>query len=292
MDPSQTQSAILDAIRSIPLLSPSANRLLLITSDPDYDLDEVLEVIRCDAALTARLLKVVNSAGMGLMQPIASLDRAVSYLGCRLVVSLALSQSTGDLFERPLAGYESGHGDLWRHDLFCAMASRAVARYSRTEVGPDLAFTCGLLHDIGKVVLSAFLLGTPGQAVTAISQGQCASYLQAESQRLGLDHAQVGFELARYWQLPEMLQQAIRHHHHPAAAAEAHRPMVYAVHLGDMLAMMGGQGTGSDSLLYPLDQGYSDFFELSNQDLACLLLDVSDEFRKIEAALEQGKGHT
>lgn len=292
MEPSDSQNAILDAIQRIPLLSPSANRLLLITSDPDYDLDEVLEVIRCDAALTARLLKVVNSAGMGLMQPIASLDRAVSYLGCRLVVSLALSQSTGDLFERPLAGYESGHGDLWRHDLFCAMASRAVARHSRSEVGPDLAFTCGLLHDIGKVVLSAFLLGTPGQAVTAISQGQCASYLQAESQRLGLDHAQVGFELARYWQLPELLQQAIRHHHHPAAAAEAHRPMVYAVHLGDMLAMMGGQGTGSDSLLYPLDQGYTDFFELSNQDLACILLDVSDEFRKIEAALQQGKGHT
>ncbi|MHB1400200.1 MAG: HDOD domain-containing protein [Trichloromonadaceae bacterium] len=292
MEPSDNQNAILDAIQRIPLLSPSANRLLLITADPDYDLDEVLEVIRCDAALTARLLKVVNSAGMGLMQPIASLDRAVSYLGCRLVVSLALSQSTGDLFERPLAGYESGHGDLWRHDLFCAMASRAVARHSRSEVGPDLAFTCGLLHDIGKVVLSAFLLGTPGQAVTAISQGQCASYLQAESQRLGLDHAQVGFELARYWQLPEVLQQAIRHHHHPAAAAEAHRPMVYAVHLGDMLAMMGGQGTGSDSLLYPLDQGYTDFFELSNQDLACILLDVSDEFRKIEAALQQGKGHT
>lgn len=289
---SRQKESIKKAILETPLLSPSTARLLELIAQPEYELDDVIRIVKHDAPLTARLLKVVNSAGMGLMQPIASLDRAVSYLGCRLVVSLALSQSTGDLFERPLAGYESGHGDLWRHDLFCAMASRAVARHSRSQVGPDLAFTCGLLHDIGKVVLSAFLLGTPGQAVTAISQGQCASYLQAESQRLGLDHAQVGFELARYWQLPEMLQQAIRHHHHPAAAAAAHRPMVYAVHLGDMLAMMGGQGTGSDSLLYPLDQGYTDFFELSNQDLACILLDVSDEFRKIEAALQQGKGHT
>lgn len=290
MDTPAVNSAILAAIRKIPLLSPSVSRLLLITADPDYDLDEVLDLIRCDAALTARLLKVVNSAGMGLMQPIASLERAVSYLGCRLVVGLALSQSTGDLFERPLSGYESERGDLWRHDLFCAMAARAIARHSRQEIGADLAFTCGLLHDIGKVVLSEFLKETSAQVLSAIGQGQAASYLEAESQRLGLDHAQVGYELARYWQLPEVLQEAIRHHHHPAGAAAAHRPMVYAVHLGDMLAMMGGQGTGSDSLLYPLDQDYETFFDLSKQNLACLLLEISDEFRKIEAALEHGRG--
>ena len=290
MDKAQINSAVLAAIQKIPLLSPSANQLLMITSDPDYDLDEVLEVIRCDAALTVRLLKVVNSSGFGLLQPIASLDRAVSYLGCRMVVSLAISQSSGELFERPLAGYQSQRGDLWRHDLFCAMASRAVARHSRVDFGADLAFTCGLLHDIGKVVLSEFLKDTSSQVVTAISQGECANYLEAEDQQLGLDHAQVGFELARYWRLPEVLQEAIRFHHQPALASANHRPMVYAVHLGDMLAMMGGQGTGSDSLLYQLDQSYSDFFELSPQNLACLLLEVCDEFRKLETAMELGQG--
>lgn len=290
MDKSAINAAVLAAIEKIPLLSRSANQLLMITADPDYDLDEVLEVIRCDAPLTVRLLKVVNSSGFGLLQPVASLDRAVSFLGCRLVVSLALSQSTGWLFEQPLAGYQSGRGDLWRHDLFCALASRAVARHSRVDFGADLAFTCGLLHDIGKVVISDFLKETPERVVTAISQGECANYLEAEEQQLGLDHAQVGFELGRYWQLPEVLQEAIRFHHQPALASEAHRPMVYAVHLGDMLAMMGGQGTGSDSLLYQLDQNYCDFFAISNQDLACLLLEVSEEFRKLEVAMELEQG--
>ncbi len=290
MDPSTTHSAILATIQKIPLLSPNVSQLLMITADPDYDLDEVLELIRCDAALTARLLTVVNSAGLGLMQPIASLDRAVSYLGCRLVISLALSQCTGDLFERPLSGYDSDRGDLWRHDLCCAMAARAIARYSRCEIGADLAFTCGLLHDIGKVVLSEFLKETSTQVLNAISKGEVANYLDAESQHLGLDHAQVGFELARYWRLPEVLQEAIRHHHHPAGAAEHYRSLVYAVHLGDMLAMMGGQGTGSDSLLYQLDRGYETYFDISKQELACLLLEVSDEYRKIEAALDLGKG--
>lgn len=286
MDKTQINAAVFAAIQKIPLLSRSANQLLMITSDPDYDLDEVLEVIRCDAALTVRLLKVVNSSGFGLLKPIASLDRAVSYLGCRMVVSLAISQSSGELFQQPLAGYQSKRGDLWRHDLFCAMASRAVARHSRVVFGADLAFTCGLLHDIGKPVLSEFLQETSGQMVTDISQGECSNYLEAEDRHLGLDHAQVGFELARYWRLPEVLQEAIRFHHQPSRASEAYRPMVYAVHLGDMLAMMGGQGTGIDSLLYQLDQNYCDFFELSSQDLACLLLDVSDEFRKVETAME------
>lgn len=290
MDKALINAAVFAAIQKIPLLSPSANQLLLLTSDPDYDLDGVLEVIRRDAALTVRLLKVVNSAAFGLLQPIASLDRAVSYLGCRMVVSLAISQSSGELFDQALPGYQSKRGDLWRHDLFCAMASRAVARHSRVDFGGDLAFTCGLLHDIGKAVLSEFLQETPGAMVSAISQGECANYLEAEDRQLGLDHAQVGFELARYWRLPEVLQQAIRFHHQPALAGEAHRPMVYAVHLGDMLAMMGGQGTGSDSMLYQLDQNYSDYFELSTQDLACLLLDVCDEFRKVETAMELEQG--
>lgn len=290
MNHTDTSAAILAAIKKIPLLSRSANQLLTITADPDYDFDAVIEVIRCDAALTARLLKTVNSAAFGLLQPIASIDRAVSYLGCRVVVSLALAEGTGNLFEKPLTGYQSERGDLWRHDLFCAIASRAVARHSRSNFGPDLAYTGGLLHDIGKIVLSEFLRDTPSEVVATIDQGRSADYLEAESGRLGLNHSQVGFELARYWQLPEVLQEIILYHHHPAASSEEHRAMVYAVHLGDMLAMMGGQGTGSDSLLYRLDQGYSEYFGISTQDLACLLLEVNDEFRKIEAALEITQG--
>ncbi len=189
------------------------------------------------------------------------------------------------MFTTPLEGYEDQAGGLWRHDLFCAIASRAVSRFARDEFGADLAFTAGLLHDLGKAILSDFLRGTSSGVLAEIASGNTADYLAAEKALLGLDHARVGFELAQSWQLPEVLQQIILHHHHPLEAEEQVRPLAYAVHLGDILAMMGGHGTGSDAMRYHLDQGYTEYFNITNEDLARLLLEVTEEFQKLEASL-------
>ncbi|WP_365888959.1 HDOD domain-containing protein, partial [Desulfuromonas sp.] len=176
-------------------------------------------------------------------------------------------------------------GSLWGHDLFAAIASRAVAGRARSALDADLAFTGGLLHDLGKALLSEFLKGASPGFLEEIDSGEVRDYLAAEEQKLGLTHAQVGYELARTWSLPEAMQQVILHHHQPDAAAEEYRALVYAVHLGDIIAMMGGMGTGSDSLQYRLDPGHRDYFDLAPEDLAAIMLEVQDEFAKIAAAM-------
>ena len=279
------RAAILEAIENAPLLSANAHQLLQVTSDPEHDLDEVIRLVRYDAPLTGRVLRVVNSAAFGLIHPISSIERATSYLGERMIVGIALADSVGRLFHRPLEGYEGESGALWRHNLFAAVAAREVARHARSDIGIDLAFTAGLLHDIGKSLLSDFLQGTSREIIADIREGKAEDYLAAEQSRTGLDHAQLGHLLACRWNLPLPLQEAIRHHHHPPGAAPLWRPLVYAVHLGDILAMMGGRGTGSDGMQYHLDPGYTEFFTFSAEELSAILIEAEEAFQKAEASL-------
>jgi putative nucleotidyltransferase with HDIG domain len=273
------------AVNEAPLLSGNASRLMQIMVDPDHELVDVVALVKLDSVLTARLLRIVNSPVFGMLQAVSSVDRAVAYLGERMIVSVALADSISKMMNQPLKGYESRQGDLWRHDLFTALAARQVSYCAKGGIEGDLAYTGGLLHDIGKAIMSGFLEGTADQATKSIDSGKSADYLAAEQEILGLDHAEVGYELALAWQLPEPLPQLIRHHHQPGMVDEKYRPVAYAVHLGDLVAMMSGCGTGSDTMQYKLDNGYEDCFVLSADQLAGIMVQAQDEFQKAEEFL-------
>jgi putative nucleotidyltransferase with HDIG domain len=277
-------------VSSVPMISASASRLLQITSQPDHEVMDVVNLVKTDANLTARVLKVVNSAAYGLVNKITSVDRAVSYLGQQVIVSIAIENCAGELFAKELSGYEAVGGDLWKHDLRAAIAAREVVIQSGADLSPDLAFTAGLLHDIGKALISDYLRGSAPEAVELISSHDSLDYLAAEEQLVGVDHTIAGEALAKAWQLPPELITVIRHHHQPAQAEEAYRPLVYAVHLGDNIAMMGGFGTGSDSMRYKLDPNYADYFKITANILANVMLTVDTEFNKLSESLsDQGE---
>ncbi len=283
------QEELQKIVKSVPMLSPSASQLLQITSQADHDLVDVINLVRNDANLTARLLKIVNSAAFGLISPVTSIDRAIAYLGERIIVGIAIGDCAGKLFEKELSGYESAGGDLWKHDLRTAIAAREVVTQSGVDISSELAFTAGLLHDIGKSLISDYLQGSVTDAVEMITEEEGLDYLDAEEKLVGFDHTRAGYELAKVWQLPDELAEAIRYHHEPDKAQEEHRALVYAVHLGDNIAMMGGFGTGSDSMRYKLDQHYTDYIKIGPKTLATIMLNVDIEFEKLESSFT-GRG--
>ena len=281
------RTELMRVIDSIPLLSQSAALLLQLSANTKHEMKEIIDVVRFDSSLTVHVLRVVNSAAFGLRQSIDSIDRAVTYLGERMVVGIALNDSAGVVFDKKLDGYEGQRGDLWRHDLRAAIASREVAHHAKSEINPDLAFTGGLLHDIGKSVISDFLRGSAHEVLDRIEAQQAADYLAAERAMIGIDHTEAGLELAKRWNLPEALQMVIRHHHHPQQAPEEYQTLIYSVHLGDTIAMMGGGGTGADTLHYQLDGNYTQFLDLTSANLALILLDVEEEFRRLTNSLAE-----
>ncbi len=279
------QQELQKIVKAVPMLSASASRLLQITAQADHDLIEVINLVKTDANLTARVLKIVNSAAFGLINKITSIDRAISYLGERIIVSIAIGDCAGKLFDKELSGYEAAGGDLWKHDLRAAIAAREVVVQSGVDLSSELAFTAGLLHDIGKALISDYLQGTVPEAIELISTEDSIDYLAAEEKLIGFDHTRAGYELAKEWKLPDELAEVILHHHEPAKANEEYRKLVYAVHLGDNIAMLGGFGTGADSMRYKLDPHYMDDIKISPNTLASIMLAVDMEFEKIEESL-------
>ncbi|HEX9654812.1 MAG TPA: HDOD domain-containing protein, partial [bacterium] len=186
--------------------------------------------------------------------------------------------SSSIIYHSPLEGYESKAGEMWDHSLRSAIAAREVARYAKKKVPGGLAFTAGLLHDIGKSIISEFLRGSTQQMTKLCESGQAVDYIQAERAIIGTDHATVGFSLAKNWGLPESLCLAIRDHHQPSLTKDEHRELVYAVHLGDLISMMGGAGTGSDSLAYKVDEGYKQCINVDRDRMPLVLLKVQEDF--------------
>ncbi|MBN2644274.1 MAG: HDOD domain-containing protein [Desulfuromonadaceae bacterium] len=288
MNQQEMREKVLMAIQEVPLLSPSATRLLELSSQSDYDIDEVIETVKFDAALTARLLKVVNSVAYGLVHEVTSIERAVTYLGERVVASIALGESAKALFNKELKGYEGPKGELWAHDLRTAIAAREVARFCTTDLSSDLAFTAGILHAVGKAILTEFLEDTSHAMLGDIDSHDATDYLSGERARLGIDHTEAGYELACAWKLPVALQMAIRYHHAPAEAPAEHQALVYAVHLGCILAMMSGS-QASDALQYHLDKQYTDYFDLKPEQIAMIVLEMNETFSTLQGALSEFK---
>ncbi|MFH1019629.1 MAG: HDOD domain-containing protein [Pseudomonadota bacterium] len=283
MNRQEKEAAVRRAIKNVPLISSAVARLLELSGNSEHGIAEIVNIVKYDAVLTARILKVVNSAAFARNTEVCSVDHAVSLLGEDMVVGIAMSEAAGLLFEKKLEGYAAEAGSLWRHDLKTAIAAKKIAGYARTEVKGDLAFTCGLLHDLGKGVVSDFLRNTPKKIQQAMEQKKFPDYAAAERAILGIDHAEAGYELSLNWKLPVPLPQAIRFHHQPALADETLKPLVYTVHLADIVAMMSGVGTGSDALQYHLDTAYELYVALNSEELAMVMLAVEQDFAKVAA---------
>ena len=281
---------IIEASKRVKPLSPSLIHLLQVTAKSNHALSDVHAIIQLDPVLTAAILRAANSAAFRKSEIIDSLSTAVSLLGERFVVGVAMDLCSDGFFEQPLAGYESEAGALWHHSIKTAIAARLISRYARRPTDNNLAFTAGILHDIGKVVLSSFLEGSAQQmALSVIEETDSPSYLSAEKKKLGSNHCEAGLALAKLWRLPECYQAAIAFHHEPDKAPEALVPLVFAVHMGDVLAMMSGASTGADGLLYPLHPGHVNHFNLTPETTQLVVLNMEEEYTAMCLSMENRK---
>ncbi len=276
---------ITQKVSEIPMLPSVVMRLLGLVSDESHSLQDVVRVVEADSALTARILRIANSAAFYRGTEVYSVARAIVLLGEKLVAGVAIGACASSIFQHPLDGYAGETGGLWDHSLRAGIASREIAVHTRDDLSADLAFTAGLLHDIGKAILSEYLRGGTEEMTRGCDEGGYSDFIAAEIDRSGTDHAAVGHAMAVHWELPEAICAAIRHHHRPEEADPDLRGLVYTVHLGDLLAMMGGTGTGADALAYRVDPNYETYVQVNQDDLFKLMLQVEEEFHSTKSAV-------
>lgn len=278
-------SQVMTLVQAVRPLSGEASRLLTLMGDEDHSVRDIVQIVECDPALTAHVLKVVNSAAFNLNRRVGTLDVAVSFLGDSNILGIAMAAAGGEVFNADLNGYEGTRGDLGKHCLWTAIGARELALHTDGKVNGGIAFTAGLLHDIGKVVISDLLEGGVYGMVQGIESREFADFIAAERAAVGTDHAEVGALLAEHWKLPEQLREAILHHHAPAQADPRMQHLVYIVHMADILSMMGGYGTGADAMQYTLDPDYQEYVDIQPELLESVVLNTQIEFNKTVSSM-------
>ena len=196
---------VLQQIESLPTLSPIATRLMALSSRDDEQFDEIIRLMEMDPALTGRMLALCRRASTGVSQPVTTVRRAAVLLGLEAVQSAVLSVQVYDLLARPTgidepAARRAGAGldrdGFWRHSLAVACCAEMLATEHRElKVRPDEAFTAGLMHDLGKVVLD-WILPQSYAKVLELAEAKRSDLATMERAVIGLDHHVAGKRLA------------------------------------------------------------------------------------------------
>lgn len=190
-------------------------KLQQIISSDDYALSDIVDVISFDPAISARLLRMVNSSFFGLETQIDTIGHAINYLGTKQVNDLVLTTSLADTFSA-IDNPEFSLHQFWRHSVYCAISARELALSCGIKDAERL-FLIGLLHDIGHLMMHQSL-AEPTHLAELIAQQQQIPLHQSEQQQLGFDSAQLGAELLNNWNLPSSLVEVIRYQFNPSNA--------------------------------------------------------------------------
>jgi len=213
-----------------------AIRINEMVDDAQYSASDIGKVIAQDPGLTVRLLKIANSPMYGLSSQIDTVSRAVTVLGTKQVRDLVLATSAIQAFDG-IPNELLTMDDFWKHSIACGLAARELMGKQRAAQGESI-FVAGLLHDIGQLVIFNKLPGQAKQILeTVVDEMEEASQFEVEQQVLGFDHAQIGTELAKLWQLPQSLCECVAFHHRPAMAIDF-KFEAAIVHIANTLAVM------------------------------------------------------
>ncbi len=174
---------IIARVGDIQPLPGTVVRLISVVNNPQSTVSDIVETIRYDQALTARMLRLCNSAYFGLSREVESLEDAMKYLGTLKLLQLVMAVHTNALLSRRQDGYGLEPGILWKQSVAVALASTLFAERTKPE-NLGLTFTAGLLHDIGKVLLNEYVAEEFTQIYQLVSQKQI-SFDQAEREVLG-----------------------------------------------------------------------------------------------------------
>jgi len=274
---------ILQSAKDLPPMPQTTIKAHKIIKDPNASFEDLASVMEMDQAIATRVLRMANSSYYGMSGNVSSIKHASTILGLKVLEELiVMAWSTKALASR-MQGYELETGDLWQHSLGVAFGSKIIATSKNPGLAND-AFSAGLIHDVGKLVLDPYVLERK-EAFTAFLAERKETFLNAEKGILGFDHAEIAAELCTNWKVPEALATAIRYHHAPAASSG--NQLAYIVHMADVIALMSGMGAGVDGMQYCMDQEAMTKLGMTSDDMSSVMLQVVEAVQTISADMQQ-----
>jgi predicted Zn finger-like uncharacterized protein len=280
----ELKKRILSNLSGLPPMPQIVFKAHEIMEDPNSGTKKVAELIETDQAIAAKVLKMANSAYYGMSGNVSSIQQAAVVLGDKALGELITLAGTSSLLGNKLYGYAMDSGEMWRHSMTVAFGSKIMAQRHRPQLEND-AFSVGLIHDVGKLVLDRPVLNRKSVFDEFMVSGD-KTFLSAENRILGFDHAEIGYDICQQWQIPESLAKAIRYHHRPSAASDD--SLVCIVSMADTIAnmaaamsMAGRIQSGIDAVMYMVDDTVMARLALGEKDLGLIMEAALDAVEKI-----------
>jgi putative nucleotidyltransferase with HDIG domain len=260
-------------------------RLMKLLSSDTAEVALLQQIVEQDPALTANLLRIANSAHYRGTQPVSTAHAAIVRMGSRGLYEISMGLALRRTIPDPLPGYGTSASAFTRHSVAVAVLSEQLARVTQA-IGVDVAFTVGLLHDIGKLVVGVFLEQYPELLSQHLANDDVA-FEEAEKKVLGTDHNEVGETIARRWNLPAEVVAGVRWHHAPRLAPDdASQRAAAVVHVADALAHLVGHGEDQGGLRHHIDSEAAEQLGVTPDDLDRIAADTLEAIDELAAALD------
>ena len=280
---------ILQNLKELPSMPQVVIKAQEVMGNQKAGAKELAAVLETDQAIATYILKIANSAYYGLSGKISSIQHASVMLGYKTLEEIITVAGSSKLLDKILKGYDLSSGDLWHHSLAVAFGSRIIAKKSNPNLEKD-SFSAGLIHDIGKLMLNEYVFERKENFEEFMEYGKKA-YDKAEKHIFGFDHAEIGYEICKYWHIPSALCAAIRYHHNPFKS-QGH-DLAYIVymaniitHIADSIETMSGIDKSLDVMMYMIDDRAMEFLNFKQEDISDIMDEITESMEKMKEKME------
>jgi len=282
----QTLDKLLNAVNDLPTIPTIVAQLMHTLDDEKSDAKRVAEIVRNDQSITMKILKLVNSAYFGLSNRITSINQAIPLLGFEKIKNVIFTLTVFDTLKSQVGGFDRQR--FWAHSIGCAVISKMLAQQLKLNKLISIAFVCGLLHDIGKVVEDKYFPNEFAESIR-LSASFNLTLAEAEKRIIGYDHSFTGCRIAMKWGLPKTLFEAILYHHGLPERfddIDYEGKLVAITHFADIIAKVKHFGSGGDNIIPDPSKSIWELLNLKQEDLSVVLEKCDAEFKKAEVLLE------
>lgn len=281
--PPESLETIARRVYDIATLPQIAIKVIEVAKDPESGAADLKAVVEGDPALSARVLRMMNSASCGIRTTATNLHQAISYLGFAQIRNLALTASISEMFRTDEGIGRYRRCELWRHMVSVGICARMIAARCRIPNYDD-AFLAGLLHDIGIILEDQQAHDSFRGLIEGLTEGRTLT--AQEQEWLGFDHCALGALVAEAWKFPAGVQAAIRFHHASQRYCGVDAEIVCCVELANVICTIKGISSVGTRLVEP-PRGAFRTLGFKKEDIVILATDLDQELALNENLFEQ-----
>lgn len=277
--------AIISQVKRLPPNPQIMLKLLRLLQDINTDPNDIVELIRVDTSLTAQVLRLSNSAYYGVVTPSYNLEEAINRIGFRETYKLVGVVCSSQIFNTPVQSYYLESDQLWENSIAAALVMECVAQRIGTDASH--AYTIGLLHAIGKLIINQ-VMSEKYADVYALIEKEKMAVIEAETKVFGFNFAQLGMALLKKWNFPPEIYEPIEYQFSPMEAP-THTMHACALHLAACIVGGIGYNHGRDAWAFKPTEDALKKLDLKPDDLERFLMQIHDRMTDIKALLSTGK---